>query len=288
MSQGLGFGWTDAFQVVEPDPENPDNRYAPANQRCSHMLAEALVLIAVHEGDPMFSSSSWNLSRPVRALIAVGLAIIGVVLVWTALTRPSPPEPALAPATNDQSMPPTSPGARETIAKRRTAGTDKTDVRDRTEGLVLPESEPVTVSIPRIGVHSRLVGLGLHGHAVMDVPQDPAMAGWFNEGPTPGALGPAVIAGHVRWNGVHGVFYRLGMMRRGDQVTVNRKDGKTAVFTVSRVTRFSKSRFPTQAVYGQIDHAGLRLITCGGTYDPTEHSYEDNIVVFAKLEAVRG
>jgi hypothetical protein len=77
-------------------------------------------------------------------------------------------------------------------------------------------------------------------------------------------------------------------MRRGDQVTITRKDGKTAVFTVTRVAQFSKSRFPSRAVYGAIDHAGLRLITCGGTYDAGRHTYLDNVIVFAKLEAVRG
>ena len=33
------------------------------------------------------------------------------------------------------------------------------------------------------------------------------------------------------------------------------------MFIVTRVAQFSKSRFPTRAVYGHIDHAGLRLIT---------------------------
>jgi len=53
------------------------------------------------------------------------------------------------------------------------------------------------------------------------------------------------------------------------------------------VARFSKSEFPSQAVYGPIDHAGLRLITCGGTYDAVQHKYLDNVIVFAKLESVR-
>jgi sortase (surface protein transpeptidase) len=129
-----------------------------------------------------------------------------------------------------------------------------------------------------------LVDLGLKDGA-MEVPKNPAEAGWFTRGPTPGALGPAVIAGHVTWDGP-AVFRRLGTMRRGNQVTVTREDGKTAVFTVTRVARYSKSRFPTKAVYGPIDHAGLRLITCGGTYDAARHTYLDNVVVFAKLEAV--
>jgi sortase (surface protein transpeptidase) len=233
----------------------------------------------------MFGSFSWRSSRLVRGLIAVGLAIIGAVLVWAALVRPSTPEPALAPAPNDQSMSSTSPSAPKPTPERATPGADESDLRDQITGLVLPESEPVAVSIPRIRVRSRLVPLGLEENGAMETPK-PADVGWYSRGPSPGALGPAVIAGHVTWNGP-AVFYRLGTMRRGDHVSVTRKDGKTAVFTVTRVAQFPQSRFPSRAVYGPIDHAGLRLITCGGTYDAARHKYLDNVVVFAKLEAVR-
>jgi hypothetical protein len=234
----------------------------------------------------MFGSSSRNLSRPLRALIAVGLAIIGAVLVWAALARPSTPEPALAPAPNEPSGPSTSPSAPMATPERPAERADH--VRDQITGLVLAESEPVAVSIPSLGVRSTLVDLGLDSNGAMEVPQDPARAGWFSEGPAPGALGPAVIAGHVTWNGAPAVFHRLSSMRRGDQVRVIREDGKTAVFTVSRVALFSKSQIPSRAVYGPINHAGLRLITCGGTYDAARHTYLDNVVVFARLEAVWG
>jgi sortase (surface protein transpeptidase) len=232
----------------------------------------------------MFGSSGRRPSRPVTALIAVGLAIIGAVLVWAALARPSTPD-ALPPAPSDQSMPSTSSSAAKPTPERARARADQ-NLRDQITGLVLPESEPIAVSIPRIGVRSRLVPLGLDKNGEMETPA-PDDAGWYTRGPSPGALGPAVITGHVTWNRP-AIFYRLGTMRRGDQVSVTRKDGKTAVFTVTRVTRFSKSRFPSQAVYGPIDHAGLRLITCGGTYDAARHKYLDNVVVFAKLKAVHG
>ena len=91
----------------------------------------------------------------------------------------------------------------------------------------------------------------------------------------------------MTWDGAPAVFRRLGTLRRGDEVAVTRKDGRTAVFTVTRVDRFAKSRFPTKAVYGPIDHAGLRLVTCGGTYDAARKTYLDNVIVFAKLSAVR-
>jgi sortase (surface protein transpeptidase) len=161
------------------------------------------------------------------------------------------------------------------------------DVRDRVRGPVLRESDPVAVSIPSIGVRSTLVTLGLDADGEMEVPGDPARAGWFSRGPAPGALGPAVIAGHVSWNGTPGVFQRLGELRRGDRLAVTRKDDTTAVFVVEDVVRYDKTRFPVRTVYGAIDHAGLRLITCGGTYDWSRHRYPDNIVVFARLASVR-
>ena len=48
---------------------------------------------------------------------------------------------------------------------------------------------------------------------------------------------------------------------------------------------YPKDRFPTEAVYGDIDHAGLRLITCGGDFDQPTHYYVDNIVVYANFVA---
>ena len=221
-----------------------------------------------------------------RALVAIGLGIIGAVLVWAALAGPSTPDAPPAPVPNGDGMPPTSPSATNATPERPKERADH--VRDQITGLVLPESHPVAVSIPKLGVRSRLDDLGLGRDGAMEVPENPARAGWFSGGPAPGALGPAVIAGHVTWDGAPAFFHRLGTLQRGDQVTVTREDGKTAVFTVTRVARFSKSQFPSRAVYGRIAHAGLRLITCGGTYDAARHRYLDNVVVFARLEAVHG
>jgi sortase (surface protein transpeptidase) len=232
----------------------------------------------------MLGSSRRHPSRPVRALIAVGLAIVGAALVWAALARPSTSDSGLTGAANGPSMQSVHPSAPKST-EPATARADQ-DVRDQITGLVLPESEPVTVSIPKIGVRSTLEDLELKD-GEMELPP-PARAGWFSRGATPGALGPAVITGHVTWHRAPAVFYRLGNLQRGDQVRVTRKDGKTAVFTVTRVTQFSKSKFPSEMVYGEIDHAGLRLITCGGTWDAARNRYLDNVIVFAKLKAVRG
>ena len=56
----------------------------------------------------------------------------------------------------------------------------------------------------------------------------------------------------------------------------------TATFTVDRVATYPKTRFPTALVYGSLDVAGLRLITCGG-FDPVVRAYEANVIVFSTL-----
>ena len=237
----------------------------------------------------MSRSFRWPLGGLGRASIVVGLAIAGLVLVGVAVAGPSTPDSTLAHPPSGSDTPTTSLSSPEPTSERPTARADHTDLRDQITGLVLPESDPVAVSIPRIRAQSGLDELGLDDDdGSMEVPDDPARAGWYSRGAAPGALGPAVIAGHVRWKGVPGVFHRLAAVRRGDQVIVTRKDGRVAVFSVTRVARFSKSEFPSRAVYGAIDHAGLRLITCGGTYDAASNKYLDNVVVFARLAAAHG
>jgi sortase (surface protein transpeptidase) len=154
-----------------------------------------------------------------------------------------------------------------------------------TKGPLLPTSPPTRVAIPALKVDTGVVGLGQQSDGSMQVPTDAKTVGWYTKAPTPGSLGPAVLAGHVNFHGTDGTFARLAALRNGDKISVTRQDGTTAVFAVTGVDRYAKDRFPTAAVYGAIDHAGLRLITCGGDFDARSGHYEDNIVVYADLRS---
>jgi sortase (surface protein transpeptidase) len=143
-------------------------------------------------------------------------------------------------------------------------------------------SRPENVRIPALGVNSDLMGLGLLADGTLEVPPGPFPAGWYTGAPTPGEIGPAIITGHLRWNAVEGVFAGLDTLEPHDRIIVARRDGTKAVFEVSEVVEYEKSAFPTKVVYGNIDHAGLRLITCGDLNQLTGE-FEDNTVVFAQL-----
>jgi hypothetical protein len=43
----------------------------------------------------------------------------------------------------------------------------------------------------------------------------------------------------------------------------------------------AKDAFPASEVHKSSSHALLRLITCGGTFDPAARSYVDNVIVYA-------
>ena len=144
-------------------------------------------------------------------------------------------------------------------------------------------SVPLRLEIPAIGVDSDLMELGLLEDGTLEVPPDGFPAGWYDGGPTPGELGPAVLAGHVDWVTGPGVFYDLDMLVVGDEVRVTRSDATVAVFRVSALGQYAKDEFPTDLVYGDLDHSGLRLITCGGAWNRATQHYEDNTVVFADL-----
>jgi len=98
-------------------------------------------------------------------------------------------------------------------------------------------------------------------------------------------VGPAILAGHVDWDGEAGAFAGLDRLRPGDRVVVDRADGTVATFRVDRVEEHAKDEFPTDEVYGDVGDAQLRLITCGGRFDEDTGDYSDNVVVFATLTA---
>jgi sortase (surface protein transpeptidase) len=144
---------------------------------------------------------------------------------------------------------------------------------------------PTSLEIPAIGVHTRLIRLGLTSAGALQVPASFTVAGWYTGSPRPGATGSAVIAGHIDSYRGPGVFFRLRELKPGELIYVQRAHSSLAVFKVTAVQEYLKSKFPTDAVYGPVPDAELRLITCGGTFDTQTGHYLSNVVVFATLRS---
>jgi hypothetical protein len=157
---------------------------------------------------------------------------------------------------------------------------------DGVKGPSLHQSPPVAVSIPAIGVKSKLLHLGLNKDGTIQVPDlftSANEAAWYKYSATPGQIGTSVIEGHVDSYGGPAVFYRLGALRPGNRVNVTLADGITAVFQVTGVREYLKDKYPANSIYAPANFAALRLITCGGGFDAVTGHYLSSVVVYASL-----
>lgn len=157
-------------------------------------------------------------------------------------------------------------------------------------GALVHRSVPVSVDIPAIGVHSRLLHLGVNSDGTLQVPSlrtQAMQAAWYKYSPAPGQIGASVIVGHVDTYRGAAVFFRLGALRPGDRVDVTLADRIIAVFRVTGVRQYAKSHFPGKIIYTTAGYAGLRLITCGGAFDYATGNYVSSTVVFASLTSAR-
>ena len=206
-------------------------------------------------------------------ILAVGfvLLIVGVIVVVHALSGGVQLPPAAA-----QQIP-------VTVKTTSPRGPDP-----QTVAAALAPSTPVRIEIPAIGVRAPVMLVGQNSDGTVQVPplDNHNLAAWYDRSVTPGQDGSSVILGHVDTYQGPSVFYDLKDLRRGDAIDVVRADGSTAVFTVIGVEEASKSNFPTADVYANVTYPALRLITCGGPFDPSRGSYLDNIVVYAYLSGV--
>jgi sortase (surface protein transpeptidase) len=218
-------------------------------------------------------------SRRTWIVLALALLVVGATAIVVGVT-------------GQQSAPQPTAGTRSGTAEpsRPVAPADS----DPSSSAEVPEpaevAEPVSVALPSIGVTSDLMRLGLNDDGTVQVPPLEAddRAGWYERGPAPGAVGPALLLGHVDSAEFGpGIFFDLGAVQAGDPVEVSRADGSVAEFVVDRVEVHPKAEFPTIDVYGNTDDAQLRLITCGGAFDSAVRSYEDNVIVFATLTGTR-
>jgi hypothetical protein len=213
------------------------------------------------------------------ALLALG----GLNIIRTVADAASPPP--TPPASAARALP--VPGTASRATQHRSTSTAGAANRQSMFAGAMPPSTPVRITVPRVGIDAQVISVGMARNGALGVPPftDALKAGWYDKGPTPGENGPAVIDAHVDAVNLptrRAAFFELGAVRPGDRVEVTRADGTVADFSVDSVEVVRKRDFPTAKVYGPLTYAGLRLITCGGTFN-RHAGYLDNVVVYAHL-----
>ncbi len=216
-------------------------------------------------------------SRRNVGLVAVACAsgLVATSCGGQASLRSLPPPPTTAGSTG---WTPVAPAAPSVIAP---GGGGAPSVNLAGAGTADPSDQPERIAAPAVGINAAIVNLGRLPDGTMQVPSDFSVAGWYDQGPPPGAPGPAVIVGHIDNTSGPAVFWRLGDLRPGDDVSVTSAQG-TETFLVTSLQTVAKDVFPTAEVFGPTPDPELRLITCSGSFDRSTRHYVDNTVVFAR------
>lgn len=140
--------------------------------------------------------------------------------------------------------------------------------------------QPVSMVIKDIDVvDATIIPVGVNPDQTFEVP--PAdQVGWYRFGPTPGDEGSAVLAAHIAFDGVDGVFRHLADVEVGAVVVVGYDDGTSQRYRIDSVTDYFKEELPPE-LFSRDGDSQLALITCGGAFNPQLRSYESNTVAVA-------
>ncbi|MFB8148082.1 class F sortase [Microbacterium sp. NPDC056003] len=142
---------------------------------------------------------------------------------------------------------------------------------------------PVRVVVTTIGADVPVIAVGVETGGFMELPVDPAVAGWYRYGADPSSAdGNIVISAHVDAPQYPiGPFSRLRELPAGASIDVTDASDALHRYTVESVTYYPKSELPVDELFARDGARNLVLITCGGEFDARTGRYADNVVVIA-------
>lgn len=248
----------------------------------------------VNDREEVNDAAERHRQRP-SSPVAVGALVLGyliLIALFTALLTSTPNAATSASQPPDLTSPMSAAPSRVSSAPHGV--TSPAVVRQSDRSAQVPTADPMDIAvtprairIPAISATSNTVErLGLNPDHTLQTPPLTRVsdAGWYTGSSVPGDPGPAVVVAHVDGRGKLGLFARLSQLHAGDQVQIDRSDGRTATFTITSVANdVPKAAFPTESVYGATPGPELRLITCGGVFDRKARSYLGQTIVFAQL-----
>lgn len=162
----------------------------------------------------------------------------------------------------------------------------KSAIENTKEKQAILRGYPVRLLIPALEINTKVQKVGINTKGNMAAPNNFKDVGWYKYGTLPGDIGSAVMAGHVD-NGLAfaGVFKRLGELEKGDDVYVDTDDGKRIRFSVidSEVYDYDAN---VPEVFTERDGRYLKLITCTGTWIPSNRTHNKRLVVTAEKYTV--
>lgn len=202
-------------------------------------------------------------------LIGIGLIITGGYLLATSIAKQNP----------GGIKPPTASAVKQ-------QGQDAPKTADQRKLYQVPADHPRELVISKLGVDAIILPMGTTNN-VLNAPVSAWDVGWYNASALPSTkqtTGALLIDGHVN-DALNspGIFYKLDTLLAGDILTIYDGANHQYDYTVLKVTQVPLDKVDMGSMVKSIlpGRQGLNLITCGGTYNSQEKTYNDRILVYA-------
>ncbi len=169
-----------------------------------------------------------------------------------------------------------------------------------TPAATLPSMAAIErISIPKFDVDAPVIVLGLDEDNVMESPDEPCDAGWYDFTSRPGFGSNAVFSGHVDWfnlgstgckcdkaGGCGGagpaVYWNLKDLEQDDLIEVRLQDGTVYQYRVIARTQVDPNTADIAKIVGPTEREVLTIITCGGQFDFEARHYSERVIVRAE------
>lgn len=152
----------------------------------------------------------------------------------------------------------------------------------------VPASHPRYISIPALNVEkARVKPLGLTKQKTLDTPRNIADAGWYDKSALPGqGFGAVLIDGHNGGISRDGIFAKLDRLKKGDEIIIERGDGKKIRYNVMENKTETLKEANTSGMKRLMtpydrSKEGLGLITCAGNWVPRDKVFDKRIMIRA-------
>jgi sortase (surface protein transpeptidase) len=145
---------------------------------------------------------------------------------------------------------------------------------------------PRYIDIAKLGVHARVLSMGVNSKSQLQAPGNVYDAGWYNASAQPGQPGAMLVDGHVSSWTTKGVFYGLGKLSAGDPIVITRGDGQKFTYTVvkSELDDADKVDMSSLLVSQNTAKPGLSLISCAGDVIAGTNEFNKRQVVYAVMQ----
>ncbi len=141
---------------------------------------------------------------------------------------------------------------------------------------------PVSASLPALGLSRIPIQPEPDPGGVLTIPPIAQGWGWWKDGAQAGApSGSTILAGHVDWVGFgNGPAQKIWYLKPGMSVTVYGKSGQAIRYVAVELNTYTDVQMKTEgpALFQSNGPNHLYIITCGGTFIPSEHSWNSNVV----------